>query len=455
MVQPYDYRINVAQPMNGAVSGIQNALQIAQGIDTAEVQKQHGLLYKAQTENAQMDIAAKQRAAEQAAAVQKDLSAVVGAPTSEGITSLILKYPHLSESFQRGLNAHTADQQKARIQEGTQVYAAILNNDTGTARKILDDTAAVLRDKGDRQQAEHYERMSKLIELNPAGAQTAVGMMLATAMGPDKFQQTFKELEDQRRTRTIEPALAEEAKGKASKATSDAATAAVTAKYAESNAAVDLTKKGWEITKIQEDIKIAKINAQIASAQLQINRETNTLKKQELEIQIDKMKEARDKTTREKVAGLERARDGIDNAVNQLDAVINDPNLPNVLGTIEGRLPALVFDSNADSIARIETVGSQIFLTQAKEFGSTAHLSEKEGDKLQASLQSLQRVQSPEAFLAHAREAQRLMLKARKNFETFYGGTPNPPDTPNAVTSDAVQRALDKHLPKPKPLLNP
>ena len=273
MIQPFDYRINVAQPMAGALTGIQSAMQISREMDAGDAEAQRAALYRAQTEKAQQDVAAQKEKEAQAAALRAEVEQVAKAPTSASISALMVKYPHLSEGFNRALGAVSSEEQKARILEGTQAYAAILNGDVDTAKAVLSDTAAALREKGNTPQAAAYERMVQLIGANPAGAQTTIGMMLATAMGPDKFQETFKQLEDQRRTKAGEPTAERAALAAASKAESDAAVAATKAKYAESDAALDLQKKGWDITKIQEDIKIAKLNAKIAAANVAASRE--------------------------------------------------------------------------------------------------------------------------------------------------------------------------------------
>ena len=56
-----------------------------------------------------------------------------------------------------------------------------------------------------------------------------------------------------------------------------------------------------------------------------------------------------------------------------------------------------------------------MFLANAKQFGSTAGLSEKEGNKLQAAAASLTRRQSEESFKQNLEIVKSLMEKARVN----------------------------------------
>ena len=101
-------------------------------------------------------------------------------------------------------------------------------------------------------------------------------------------------------------------------------------------------------------------------------------------------------------------------------------------------------DNESNAIATINTIGSQVFLSAVKSAGSMTGLTEKEGDKLQNSLASMVRAQGEEAFETNAKEAQRLLLKARKNLVTKYGVPDTVPDTPEAGANPSEIDALLK-----------
>ena len=69
----------------------------------------------------------------------------------------------------------------------------------------------------------------------------------------------------------------------------------------------------------------------------------------------------------------------------------------------------------ADFESLVETLGSQVFIAQIPKIKGAGALSEKEGDKLQASVQNLGLKQSPARLIENVNEAVRLMEKARKN----------------------------------------
>lgn len=424
MIQPIDYRINVAQPMAGAAAGIQTALQMSQQIDAGESERARGDLFRAQTAAAQDDAARKTAAAAQAAALRGEVERVAAAPSSEAIGALMLKHPHLSEGFQRALNSFNADEQKARVREGTQVYAAIVNGEVGTATSLLRDAAATMREGGKAQQAAANERLAALIDANPAGAQTTVGMMLASAMGADKFRETFADLEGQRRTRELEPSAKREAVAKAGKAESDAASAAVAAKYAESNAAADLTKKGWDITKLQEDIKIAKLNAQIAAADVTASREGNSLKRKELGLKIEGMKADRDKATSERAAEATGAFATVNETENLLTDLLSNESrsaLKSALGASGwmGWVPGTDARTATGKIERLVNILASANLDQLK-----GAMTDKDIQFLRNINANMDRFQSEDAAIAELKRINGALGTARRKLTQKYGQPP-------------------------------
>jgi hypothetical protein len=451
--------------MEGALGGIKNALSIAQGIDTADAEKARADLYRRQTQGVNLDIAAKQSAAEQARVLQDDINNVVRTPSTEGITSLMLKYPHLSEGFNRGLNAVSTEEQKARVQEGTQIYAAILNDKIDVAKTILTDTATALRDKGNAKQAETYERMAQLIELNPDGSETTIGMMLSTAMGPEQFRATFKELEDQRRLRRGERAAQRKGVAEANEAESKAATAAVTAKFAESNATIDLKKKGWDITKLQNDVALSKLNQKIATLTAEESRATSTARREKLELEAQKLRDERDAQVRDRAAGLAQSTSNIDNMLNSLEGILNSKALNDVVGPIEGSdfypttLASMAArginitnpfhtptsaDERRTTIAQVDKLVAQSFVTQLEKMRGLGHLSDVEGTKIQAAFENFTRSQGEEGFRTNAQEARRLLLKERARLSQKYGVPNGPVDTPKAPGSRPPLGSFDR-----------
>lgn len=477
MAQPFNYMLNAQDPAQSVMGGVQNALSLANISSQRDLAVQKTAdLKKTQDAQAQMqaDLAGlsqnmtpsaltgmmakypslsedlkrtyevfsasqkEDQARQTQAQMQADLGALASNPTPSALISMMAKYPSLGENFKRTYDVLSSEQKDARLTQATQVYAALQAGKPEIAAQLLVDQATAYRNSGQEREAQTLDDLSALVKASPGTASTSAGLFLASAMGPDKFAETFTKLQSDRREAELQPSKLTEAQAKAQKA-------AVDAKFAESGAVLDLQKKGWDVTKIQEDIKIAKQNASIAAINAQIAREGNQLKREELQLKLQDMVQKRDEAVRTKVSDLESARSQMDNMLNTADRVLNTPIsvVGSAAGPVSSRMPTLSQDT-ADFEALVETLGSQSFMAQIPNIKGMGALSNAEGEKLQAALQNFSLKQSPERLLANVREAQRLILKARKNMTTRAGLPETIPDTPAVSTSGSDIDALVK-----------
>ena len=414
MAQPFNYMLNVPDPTQSVMGGVQNALNISNMMSQRNLAEQQALaLQKARETQAQMD---------------SDLGALSKNPTPSALASMMVKYPSLSENFKKTYDVLSSEQKDSRIKQASQVYAAMQAGKPEVAQQLLLEQAAAARNTGMEQDAQAAETVAELVKLNPATAETSTGLLLASAMGPDKFAETFTKLQGERREAELQPSKLTESQAKAQKA-------AVEARFAESGAALDLQKKGWDITKIQEDIKISKQNAGIAALNAQISREGNQIKREENQLKLRDMIDKRDEAVRTKAADLESARTNMDNMLNTADRILKTPIgvVGSAAGPVSSRMPTLSQDT-ADFEALVETLGSQSFMAQIPNIKGMGALSNAEGEKLQAALQNFSLRQSPERLLENVREAQRLVMKARKNMTARSGLPETIPDTPDVRT---------------------
>jgi len=351
---------------------------------------------------------------------------------------MMVKYPSLSENFKRTYDVLSTEQKDSRLGQATQVYAALQSGKPEIAQQLLTEQATAYRNSGQEREAKTLEDLGVLIKTSPETAKTSTGLFLASAMGPDKFTETFTKLQGEQREAELQPSKLTESQAKAQKA-------AVEAKFAESGAVLDLQKKGWDITKIQEDIKIAKQNASIAALNAQIAREGNQIKREENQLKLQDMVQKRDEAVRTKAADLESARTNMDNMLNTADRILKTPIgvIGSAAGPVSSRMPTLSQDT-ADFEALVETLGSQSFMAQIPNIKGMGALSNAEGDKLQAALQNFSLKQSPERLLENVKEAQRLVMKARKNMTARAGLPETIPDTPAVSTSGGDIDALVK-----------
>jgi hypothetical protein len=240
-----------------------------------------------------------------------------------------------------------------------------------------------------------------------------------------------------------------EANAKADRAIADAKTAQATAANAAEKAAADAKRATAEaekarieaqfeeqkiklgFRKTEQDIIIAKENARIAALNAAQAKETNTLKRLELQQKIDEAKEKRNTADREQKATFISQVADIDNFLNTAERIKQTPKniIESATGPISSRLPTTSADVS-DFESLVETLGSQVFIAQIPKIKGTGALSEKEGDKLQASVQNLSLKQSPARLIENVNEAVRLMEKARINLAVRAGIPAMPLDVP-------------------------
>ncbi|MFS2027631.1 hypothetical protein [Massilia sp. CT11-137] len=419
MPEPYDYTsafANLPSPGDSFLAGLKNGIAI-NDVRAQQQQKQAALLQQQQ--------------------MQGDLQALSQNPTPSAIGALMVKYPALSEQLKRASDVVGPAQQQAHVDHASQVYAAVLNGQPDVAEKLLTERATALRNSGNEQGAAGAEQFAKMVHDNPAQAKTIIGMQLASALGPDKFAAAFKDLGGERRADELQPGLvrkgeadADAAISGADSAKSKATTDAVTAKYADTKALLDLEGIRTDNQFKRDQTKIGYLNAQIA-------RENNQLKRQELSLQLQKAQQEFGDKARAKVADAESAAGNIDNMLNTIERIKANPRLDAVVGSIEGRTPAFT-DEGSDAIALIETLGSQAFLSQIPNIKGMGALSNAEGEKLQSAFQNLSRVQSEKQFRATLDEATRLLNKGRAAVSKRYGVQLGSPDTPAAPNAPAA-----------------
>jgi hypothetical protein len=403
------------------------------------------------------EVEAARAARDQAQKAQTDLKALFNNPnaTSADYERAVAFLPKdqaliVTQGFER----KTKEQQQTALTQGAQVYTAIKSGNLPVAEMQLKEQALALRNAGRETEAQGFDDLSALIRMNPTGAQTTIALTLARLPGGKDFLESADKALSTQRAESLQPSALKESIAKADKAVADATVAKETAtnapamqkaeadlkaaqaekakveaEFARANEILAVQKKGVDIRKTEEDIIINKENARIAALNAAQARETNVIRRAELQQKIDDAKEKRDQADRDQQATLANQSADIDNFINTAERIKQTPkNIINAAtGPIASRLPTTNQDVS-DFEALVETLGSQAFLAQIPKIKGTGNLTEKEGDKLQASLQNLSLKQSPERLIENVNEAVRLLEKARVNITARSGLTATPSD---------------------------
>jgi hypothetical protein len=373
-----------------------------------------------------------------------------------------LKYPQQREAVKDVAGRFTQEQQDAEFNIGRDIAVSLENKNPDAALNILNQTIAAR--KNSNLPTTVYDQIQQILSntddpdrIKKAQAQTNFSL---TLLNPEKFGKVVASLEKQR----LEPSVLKEAIAKADEAVAKATTAQATAtnapekakadaalaeaqaqkaqveaEFARAKTVLEVQQQAATLRKTNEDIIIAKENARIAALNAAIARETNVIKREELRQKIDDAKEKRDAADREQKATVANQSADIDNFLNTAVRILQTPKdvIKSATGPVASRLPTLSADV-ADFEALVEALGSQAFIAQIPKIKGTGSLSEKEGDKLQASLQTLSLKQSPARLEENVKEAVRLLTKVRENIAVKYGVQAPPLDVPASELNVSV-----------------
>lgn len=384
---------------------------------------QIGAMLRQQREASQ----AKQAAQEQAKQYSADVQAAFASGRPEAFAALAAKYPQQREAFKQSWDTLNDAQRETEFIQGVQAYGALRSGRIDDARAMLEQQIAAQTNAG--KDTQRLQALRQALDTQPELVQNNLGLALS-AIDPDKWSKLTTEL----RAAEKAPAELTEAQARAQKAATDA-------KFAESNAVLDLQKKGWDITRLQQDIDINRENTRIAALRANLERESNDLKRQELQQKLDEAKVKRDEAVLIKAADLESGRASIDNMLGTIARARNtsESDIKDATGVLQSRMLTMR-QGVADFEELINTLSSQAFIAQIPSIRGTGALSDAEGKKLQAALQNLSLRQSPQRLMDNINEAERLLMKSRTNLAKRSGLPDVAPDiTPLAAGQPQVR----------------
>lgn len=172
--------------------------------------------------------AQQQTQAQQQQAMRADLSALSQNPTAQAIGQMSIKYPQLSEGFKRSFDMLSPAQQQSKLDSAGPVHAAVLAGEYGVASKQLREHADALENSGNAQEAQQTRAMADLVDQHPETAKLTTGLLLAQAMGPDKYAAAFGSIGKESRDAEQAPADLNKKNADARKAGAEADVAAGT-----------------------------------------------------------------------------------------------------------------------------------------------------------------------------------------------------------------------------------
>lgn len=416
MTQPFNYTLNVPNPAEAVTSGLQQGVQLAGLMERADLtaaQRQQTLLEN-QALRAKAQLQAQQQAAVKAF---YDLpSNLRTADEYERISATLPK--EQAENIRASFEAKTKEQQRQELLFGGQIFAALRSGDRETANSMLLQKADAARNGGDGAQAKAYENAAEMAAIAPDQAELFIGTTLAALPGGKDFINSVAAQSEMRTSEAMAP-------GKIAKAIADGKTAEIIAATEQKMRDAEIAMK-----KAQTDSARASAGASYASAKRTL-RDIQHIDAMEpgqvalLAAQTQsELAEAAKKRGEGGAAGVLDAGQRVLDTVSALRGMKGGDFkvLGDVAGPVRGKLPT-VTGSSADAESAIETLKSQVFLQQIKNMKGMGALSEKEGDKLTASVANLSLTQSPERLQKNIEYIEATTRKAMEKMQSMGGGS--------------------------------
>ncbi|MGX9005251.1 hypothetical protein [Acinetobacter baumannii] len=368
MVQPINYMLDVANPVQTTLQGFNGGLQL--GVAYADHQRALKIAQQDRLEKQQM---------------KDDLSNLASNPSPEGYTKLMTKYPQLSENLKRAYDTMDDGQRKNTLSLASQSYAALANNQPDIAKQVLGDAATAYENSGNKKDAGVLRGYVKMIENNPSAARTSIGMLMAST-NPDKFAEIYGKLGDEQRANEMQPYQIKDIQAKT--------------EYTQAQTNDIPLAAEDRHTGVQNQGKKIEYDNQFNYDKLSQDQQQfyDGLDKTE-RIEAAKLRAAKAESSIQRVERLEKVENYANAAKQAAENAKNAARLAGLAKDYSGAfsIARQVPGNNFYTFARdIETLKSQVFLTQIEKMRGLGALTDKEGDAIRSSIASLDISQHPD-----------------------------------------------------------
>lgn len=360
-MQPFNYNVNVGNPQESFLRGMQQSFSL-QDRDRA-------------MQNAEAQQQAQRQAQEQQIQMQQELNALSQKPnpTAQDYARVATRYPQLAANLKNVWEPLGAEQRQNKISLYTQVLSALKSGNPDIAADLVKKQAEAYRNSGDEQQASSSEALSKVITINPKAALDSAALSLSQAMGPDQFAKVYDSL-------SKTPIEAENLS----------------------------TKLQLENQKSVEDIQNSQLKRKLDVIDSQIKRADSDAKRDELQLKRDEIASKLTETDATKQAQAQGQLDAVNQQLGTIDKILNSPMVKGGMGDVGSvfrpGLAAIPGTDARDFENLVDTVKSQQFLSNLAAMkssgGTLGQVTEKEGERMEKALASLDTNQSSDAFKA-------------------------------------------------------
>jgi hypothetical protein len=199
MAQPFSYMLNVPNPAEAVTGGLQQGIQLGTMMERADLMAAQ----RQQTEIENRGLLAKQARATE---FQNELGKLSSEGFSaRGLNELMIKYPEAVEQLKTPFANLSTQERETKVAELQPIIAALNAGDRVNAAELIDQQVKAYEAAGNKRSADAAAAQRDMVlfgDLN--AAQTSLNTAVAMAMGPEKYNETFGKLEDERRKRMLE-----------------------------------------------------------------------------------------------------------------------------------------------------------------------------------------------------------------------------------------------------------
>ncbi|NBW89597.1 MAG: hypothetical protein EBR51_06750 [Gammaproteobacteria bacterium] len=199
MAQPFSYMLNVPNPAEAVTGGLQQGIQLGTMMERADLMAAQ----RQQTEIENRGLLAKQARATE---FQNELGKLSSEGFSaRGLNELMIRYPEAVEQLKTPFANLSTQERETKVAELQPIIAALNAGDRVNAAELIDQQVKAYEAAGNKRSADAAAAQRDMVlfgDLN--AAQTSLNTAVAMAMGPEKYNETFGKLEDERRKRMLE-----------------------------------------------------------------------------------------------------------------------------------------------------------------------------------------------------------------------------------------------------------
>ena len=424
MAQPYDYTLNVPNPMQA----FNQAFKV--GADQRIVLEQAA-------------------AREQAAKMQEEGNRLAmeyfETPADQRSYDQILQISMYNKPFadmaQKSFDMLSEQQQQSAFTDATQIHSALRNVLAGeTDFEILDQILdrRIQATKGNPGLNKMWSDAREIARTNPEGAELMVATRIAALPGGKDYFATMKTRGEEARAAQLQPGKIQENKLQVEKLQDEI-------KFNQYEGFINLAENGVDVVSmvaaeapIRKDLQeISKRQKQLNAAQRRKDQATITNLEQQIQERQDAVQEKAQAKIQEQKVQMLASEDLLRKSTEILDAALEKDARGNYKKDEEGNyivnataraalgpVDQFLFTAQSEVADFEEDVGvlaAQIYLDKVKLMRGTGPLSDREGAKLESAAESLSLRQSPQKFITNVMSIRDLSQRNQELTKQKYG----------------------------------